>query len=113
MALEPECQIQFAGKEIPDVGYGIVVPQGSPMKNVFSALVLKYKDNLFIERLKEKWFSNVCDKKKPETPEQTGPVYFQNIFYACTVTIGISVLLLIIEYIMNIRRVSPQHQRRI
>ena len=62
MDKDPECTIQFAGKELMVEGYGFAFHKDSPWTERISDEILRFRESGLIDQLREKWLSSRCEK---------------------------------------------------
>lgn len=51
-----DCELTTVGGLLDSKGYGIALPKGSPLRNLFSQAILKLQENTILESLKNKWW---------------------------------------------------------
>ncbi|CAB1415442.1 unnamed protein product [Pleuronectes platessa] len=64
VSIDAECKTLTVGKPFAIEGYGIGLPQNSPLTSNFSELVSQYKSDGFMDTLHDKWYKVVpCGKR--------------------------------------------------
>uniref|UniRef100_A0A914H070 Uncharacterized protein n=1 Tax=Globodera rostochiensis TaxID=31243 RepID=A0A914H070_GLORO len=53
-----DCQLQTIGGLLDSKGYGIALPKGSPLRDIFSRAVLQLQERTIVEALKNKWWKS-------------------------------------------------------
>ncbi|MED6265902.1 Glutamate receptor ionotropic, NMDA 3A, partial [Characodon lateralis] len=64
VSIDADCKTLTVGKPFAIEGYGIGLPQNSPLTSNFSELVSQYKSDGFMDMLHDKWYKVVpCGKR--------------------------------------------------
>ncbi|KAG9354063.1 hypothetical protein JZ751_012187, partial [Albula glossodonta] len=95
-------------------GYGIGLPQNSPLTSNISELVSQYKSDGFMDMLHDKWYKVVpCGKRSFAVTEtlQMGIKHFSGLFVMLCVGVALSLLTTIAEHIVY-RLVIPRIKKK-
>ncbi|XP_031702888.1 glutamate receptor ionotropic, NMDA 3B-like isoform X1 [Anarrhichthys ocellatus] len=83
VSIDAECKLLTVGKPFAIEGYGIGLPQGSPLTRNVSEFVSRYKSDGFMDMLHDKWYKVVpCGKRVFAVTEtlQMGIQHFSGLF---------------------------------
>uniref|UniRef100_A0A3Q3N429 Glutamate receptor n=1 Tax=Labrus bergylta TaxID=56723 RepID=A0A3Q3N429_9LABR len=103
VSIDADCKTLTVGKPFAIEGYGIGLPQNSPLTSNFSALVSQYKSDGFMDMLHDKWYKVVpCGKRSFAVTEtlQMGIKHFSGLFVMLCVGVALSLLTTIAEHIV-------------
>ena len=104
MDQDPECIIQFAGKELMVEAYGFALTKGSKWTKPISEQIRKYRDKGVIDELKKKWLSSKCDKINSESPgliHQFDFIYLSGAFVLLVIGTLLSLFFFSIEHVIQ------------
>ncbi|XP_028273281.1 glutamate receptor ionotropic, NMDA 3A isoform X2 [Parambassis ranga] len=103
VSIDADCKTLTVGKPFAIEGYGIGLPQNSPLTSNISELVSQYKSDGFMDLLHDKWYKVVpCGKRSFAVTEtlQMGIKHFSGLFVMLCVGVALSLLTTIAEYIV-------------
>uniref|UniRef100_A0A1A8ITV5 Glutamate receptor, ionotropic, N-methyl-D-aspartate 3A n=1 Tax=Nothobranchius kuhntae TaxID=321403 RepID=A0A1A8ITV5_NOTKU len=103
VSIDADCKTLTVGKPFAIEGYGIGLPQNSPLTSNFSELVSQYKSDGFMDMLHDKWYKVVpCGKRSFAVTEtlQMGIKHFSGLFVMLCVGVALSLLTTIAEHIV-------------
>ncbi|XP_077399213.1 glutamate receptor ionotropic, NMDA 3A isoform X1 [Vanacampus margaritifer] len=103
VSIDADCKTLTVGKPFAIEGYGIGLPQNSPLTSNFSELVSQYKSDGFMDMLHDKWYKVVpCGKRSFAMTEtlQMGIKHFSGLFVMLCVGVALSLLTTIAEHIV-------------
>ncbi|XP_043952302.1 glutamate receptor ionotropic, NMDA 3A [Gambusia affinis] len=103
VSIDADCKTLTVGKPFAIEGYGIGLPQNSPLTSNFSELVSQYKSDGFMDMLHDKWYKVVpCGKRSFAVTEtlQMGIRHFSGLFVMLCVGVALSLLTTIAEHIV-------------
>ncbi|XP_077478443.1 glutamate receptor ionotropic, NMDA 3A isoform X1 [Stigmatopora argus] len=101
VSIDADCKTLTVGKPFAIEGYGIGLPQNSPLTSNFSELVSQYKSDGFMDMLHDKWYKVVpCGKRSFAVTEalQMGIKHFSGLFVMLCVGVALSLLTTIAEH---------------
>ncbi|XP_061589172.1 glutamate receptor ionotropic, NMDA 3A [Cololabis saira] len=104
VSIDADCKTLTVGKPFAIEGYGIGLPQNSPLTSNFSALVSQYKSDGFMDMLHDKWYKVVpCGKRSFAVTEtlQMGIKHFSGLFVMLCVGVALSLLTTLAEHILH------------
>ncbi|XP_057301011.1 glutamate receptor ionotropic, NMDA 3A-like [Hydractinia symbiolongicarpus] len=100
-SIDQNCGIQIAGDPIPDAGYSIAMPKGSPLKSKFDNLIREYKTRGLIKKLEERWLPNSCLSKSQEhTIDQAEINSFGGLFVVLIAACFLAIAIFIAEHMV-------------
>ncbi|XP_061555251.1 glutamate receptor ionotropic, NMDA 3A [Phycodurus eques] len=103
VSIDADCKTLTVGKPFAIEGYGIGLPQNSPLTSNLSELVSQYKSDGFMDMLHDKWYKVVpCGKRSFAVTEtlQMGIKHFSGLFVMLCVGVALSLLTTIAEHIV-------------
>ncbi|CAG5867278.1 unnamed protein product [Menidia menidia] len=103
VSIDAECKTLTVGKPFAIEGYGIGLPQNSPLTSNFSELVSQYKSDGFMDMLHDKWYKVVpCGKRSFAMTEtlQMGIKHFSGLFVMLCVGVALSLITTLAEHIV-------------
>uniref|UniRef100_A0A3Q3DU42 Glutamate receptor n=1 Tax=Hippocampus comes TaxID=109280 RepID=A0A3Q3DU42_HIPCM len=103
VSIDADCKTLTVGKPFAIEGYGIGLPQNSPLTSNFSELISQYKSDGFMDMLHDKWYKVVpCGKRSFAVTEtlQMGIKHFSGLFVMLCVGVALSLLTTIAEHIV-------------
>ncbi|XP_053267434.1 glutamate receptor ionotropic, NMDA 3A [Pleuronectes platessa] len=103
VSIDAECKTLTVGKPFAIEGYGIGLPQNSPLTSNFSELVSQYKSDGFMDTLHDKWYKVVpCGKRSFAVTEtlQMGIKHFSGLFVMLCVGVALSLVTTVAEHIV-------------
>ncbi|XP_035039747.1 glutamate receptor ionotropic, NMDA 3A [Hippoglossus stenolepis] len=103
VSIDAECKTLTVGKPFAIEGYGIGLPQNSPLTSNFSELVSQYKSDGFMDMLHDKWYKVVpCGKRSFAVTEtlQMGIKHFSGLFVMLCVGVALSLVTTVAEHIV-------------
>ncbi|XP_063745931.1 glutamate receptor ionotropic, NMDA 3A [Eleginops maclovinus] len=103
VSIDAECKTLTVGKPFAIEGYGIGLPQNSPLTSNISELVSQYKSDGFMDTLHDKWYKVVpCGKRSFAVTEtlQMGIKHFSGLFVMLCVGVALSLLTTVAEHIV-------------
>ncbi|XP_026153668.1 glutamate receptor ionotropic, NMDA 3A [Mastacembelus armatus] len=103
VSIDADCKTLTVGKPFAIEGYGIGLPQNSPLTSNISELVSQYKSDGFMDMLHDKWYKVVpCGKRSFAVTEtlQMGIKHFSGLFVMLCVGVALSLLTTIAEHIV-------------
>ncbi|XP_013360514.1 PREDICTED: glutamate receptor ionotropic, NMDA 3B, partial [Chinchilla lanigera] len=95
VSIDPDCKLLTVGKPFAIEGYGIGLPQNSPLTSNLSEFISRYKSSGFIDLLHDKWYKMVpCGKRVFAVTEtlQMGIYHFSGLFLLLCLGLGSAVL---------------------
>ncbi|XP_072314308.1 glutamate receptor ionotropic, NMDA 3B [Eucyclogobius newberryi] len=101
VSIDAECKLLTVGKPFAIEGYGIGLPQGSPLTRNVSEFVSRYKSDGFMDMLHDKWYKVVpCGKRVFAVTEtlQMGIQHFSGLFVLLCMGVGGALLTLAGEH---------------
>ncbi|XP_061599946.1 glutamate receptor ionotropic, NMDA 3B-like [Cololabis saira] len=101
VSIDAECKLLTVGKPFAIEGYGIGLPQGSPLSRNVSEFVSRYKSDGFMDMLHDKWYKVVpCGKRVFAVTEtlQMGIQHFSGLFVLLCMGVGGALLTLAGEH---------------
>ncbi|XP_005451476.1 glutamate receptor ionotropic, NMDA 3A isoform X2 [Oreochromis niloticus] len=103
VSIDADCKTLTVGKPFAIEGYGIGLPQNSPLTSNISELISQYKSDGFMDMLHDKWYKVVpCGKRSFAVTEtlQMGIKHFSGLFVMLCVGVALSLLTTIAEHIV-------------
>ncbi|XP_038590619.1 glutamate receptor ionotropic, NMDA 3A [Micropterus salmoides] len=103
VSIDADCKTLTVGKPFAIEGYGIGLPQNSPLTSNISELVSQYKSDGFMDMLHDKWYKVVpCGKRSFAVTEtlQMGIKHFSGLFVMLCVGVALSLLTTIAEHVV-------------
>ncbi|XP_061836905.2 glutamate receptor ionotropic, NMDA 3A [Nerophis lumbriciformis] len=103
VSIDADCKTLTVGKPFAIEGYGIGLPQNSPLTSNFSELVSQYKSDGFMDMLHDKWYKVVpCGKRSFAVTQtlQMGIKHFSGLFVMLCVGVALSLLTTIAEHMV-------------
>ncbi|XP_010764583.1 glutamate receptor ionotropic, NMDA 3A-like [Notothenia coriiceps] len=103
VSIDAECKTLTVGKPFAIEGYGIGLPQNSPLTSNISELVSQYKSDGFMDTLHDKWYKVVpCGKRSFAVTEtlQMGIKHFSGLFVMLCVGVVLSLVTTVAEHIV-------------
>uniref|UniRef100_A0A3P8UZD3 Glutamate receptor n=1 Tax=Cynoglossus semilaevis TaxID=244447 RepID=A0A3P8UZD3_CYNSE len=101
VSIDADCKLLTVGKPFAIEGYGIGLPQGSPLSRNVSEFVSRYKSDGFMDMLHDKWYKVVpCGKRVFAVTEtlQMGIQHFSGLFVLLCMGVGGALLTLAGEH---------------
>uniref|UniRef100_A0A8C6SPC9 Glutamate receptor n=1 Tax=Neogobius melanostomus TaxID=47308 RepID=A0A8C6SPC9_9GOBI len=103
VSIDADCKTLTVGKPFAIEGYGIGLPQNSPLTSNISELVSQYKSDGFMDMLHDKWYKVVpCGKRSFAVTEtlQMGIKHFSGLFVMLCVGVALSLITTVAEHIV-------------
>ncbi|EHB16942.1 Glutamate [NMDA] receptor subunit 3B [Heterocephalus glaber] len=113
VSIDPDCKLLTVGKPFAIEGYGIGLPQNSPLTSNLSEFISRYKSSGFIDLLHDKWYKMVpCGKRVFAVTEtlQMGIYHFSGLFLLLCLGLGSALLSSLGEHFFY-RLVLPRIRR--
>uniref|UniRef100_A0A8C5P3R7 Glutamate receptor n=1 Tax=Jaculus jaculus TaxID=51337 RepID=A0A8C5P3R7_JACJA len=113
VSIDPDCKLLTVGKPFAIEGYGIGLPQNSPLTSNLSEFISRYKSSGFIDLLHDKWYKMVpCGKRVFAVTEtlQMGVYHFSGLFVLLCLGLGSALLSSLGEHVFY-RLVLPRIRR--
>ncbi|XP_043916944.1 glutamate receptor ionotropic, NMDA 3A-like [Protopterus annectens] len=110
VSIDADCKLLTVGKPFAIEGYGIGLPQNSPLTSNISEFISQYKSDGFMDVLHDKWYKVVpCGKRSFAVTEtlQMGIKHFSGLFVMLSIGVGVSLLTTLGEHIVY-RLVLPR-----
>ncbi|KAM9369071.1 LOW QUALITY PROTEIN: glutamate receptor ionotropic, NMDA 3B [Phaethornis superciliosus] len=114
VSIDSDCKLLTVGKPFAIEGYGIGLPQNSPLTSNISEFISRYKSSGFIDLLHDKWYKMVpCGKRVFAVTEtlQMGIYHFSGLFVLLCIGLSGSLLTSLGEHIFY-RLVLPRIKRK-
>ncbi|KAM4547911.1 glutamate receptor ionotropic, NMDA 3B [Odontesthes bonariensis] len=114
VSIDADCKLATVGKPFAIEGYGIGLPQNSPLSSNISEFISRYKSEGFMDLLHDKWYKVVpCGNRVFAVTEtlQMGISHFSGLFMLLCVGVGGALLTLAGEHGFY-RLVLPHIRRR-
>ncbi|XP_019904762.2 glutamate receptor ionotropic, NMDA 3A isoform X2 [Esox lucius] len=114
VSIDADCKLLTVGKPFAIEGYGIGLPQNSPLTSNVSEFISRYKSDGFMDMLHDKWYKVVpCGKRVFAVTEtlQMGIRHFSGLFVLLCVGVATSLLTLAGEHAFY-HMVLPRIRRR-
>ncbi|XP_077914690.1 glutamate receptor ionotropic, NMDA 3B [Halichoerus grypus] len=95
VSIDADCKLLTVGKPFAMEGYGIGLPQNSPLTSILSEFISRYKSSGFIDLLHDKWYKMVpCGKRVLAVTEtlQVGVYHFSGLFVLLCLGLGSALL---------------------
>ncbi|XP_036994922.2 glutamate receptor ionotropic, NMDA 3B [Artibeus jamaicensis] len=102
VSIDADCKLLTVGKPFAIEGYGIGLPQNSPLTSNLSEFISRYKSSGFIDLLHDKWYKMVpCGKRVFAVTEtlQMGIYHFSGLFVLLCLGLGSALLSSLGEHI--------------
>ncbi|CAO2641518.1 Glutamate receptor ionotropic, NMDA 3B [Lemmus lemmus] len=113
VSIDADCKLLTVGKPFAIEGYGIGLPQNSPLTSNLSEFISRYKSSGFIDLLHDKWYKMVpCGKRVFAMTEtlQMGVYHFSGLFVLLCLGLGSALLSSLGEHVFY-RLVLPRIRR--
>nr|XP_020464744.1 glutamate receptor ionotropic, NMDA 3B [Monopterus albus] len=114
VSIDADCKLATVGKPFAIEGYGIGLPQNSPLTSNISEFISRYKSDGYMDLLHDKWYKVVpCGNRVFAVTEtlQMGISHFSGLFVLLCVGVGGALLTLAVEHGFY-RLVLPHIRRR-
>ncbi|XP_074524454.1 glutamate receptor ionotropic, NMDA 3B [Halichoeres trimaculatus] len=114
VSIDADCKLATVGKPFAIEGYGIGLPQNSPLTSNISEFISRYKSEGYMDLLHDKWYKVVpCGNRVFAVTEtlQMGISHFSGLFVLLCVGVGGALLTLTCEHAFY-RLVLPHIRRR-
>uniref|UniRef100_A0A8B9VA25 Glutamate receptor n=1 Tax=Anas zonorhyncha TaxID=75864 RepID=A0A8B9VA25_9AVES len=114
VSIDSDCKLLTVGKPFAIEGYGIGLPQNSPLTSNLSEFISRYKSAGFIDLLHDKWYKMVpCGKRVFAVTEtlQMGIYHFSGLFVLLCIGLSGSLLTSLGEHVFY-RLVLPRIKRK-
>ncbi|KAM4710218.1 glutamate receptor ionotropic, NMDA 3B [Discoglossus pictus] len=114
VSIDSDCKLLTVGKPFAIEGYGIGLPQNSPLTSNISEFISRYKSSGFMDTLHDKWYKMVpCGKRVFAVTEtlQMGIYHFSGLFVLLCIGFGGSLLTSLGERIVY-HLVLPRMRRK-
>ncbi|XP_065514933.1 glutamate receptor ionotropic, NMDA 3B isoform X3 [Lathamus discolor] len=114
VSIDSDCKLLTVGKPFAIEGYGIGLPQNSPLTSNISKLISWYKSSGFMDLLHDKWYKMVpCGKRVLAVTEtlQMGIYHFSGLFVLLCIGLSTSLLTSLGEHVFY-RLVLPRIKRK-
>ncbi|XP_061594928.1 LOW QUALITY PROTEIN: glutamate receptor ionotropic, NMDA 3B [Cololabis saira] len=114
VSIDADCKLATVGKPFAIEGYGIGLPQNSPLNSNMSEIISRYKSDGFMDLLHDKWYKVVpCGNRVYAVTEtlQMGVHHFSGLFILLCFGVGGALLTLAGEHGFY-RLVLPHIRRR-
>ncbi|XP_051495953.1 glutamate receptor ionotropic, NMDA 3B [Apus apus] len=114
VSIDSDCKLLTVGKPFAIEGYGIGLPQNSPLTSNISEFISRYKSSGFIDLLHDKWYKMVpCGKRVFAVTEtlQMGIYHFSGLFVLLCIGLSGSLLTSLGEHVFY-RLVLPRIKRK-
>ncbi|TWW53141.1 Glutamate receptor ionotropic, NMDA 3A, partial [Takifugu flavidus] len=115
VSIDADCKMLTVGKPFAIEGYGIGLPQNSPLTSNISELVSQYKSDGFMDLLHDKWYKVVpCGKRSFAATEtlQMGIKHFSGLFVMLCVGVALSLLTTMAEHLVYKVVIPRVHEPR-
>ncbi|XP_012500861.1 PREDICTED: glutamate receptor ionotropic, NMDA 3B [Propithecus coquereli] len=113
VSIDADCKLLTVGKPFAIEGYGIGLPQNSPLTSNLSEFISRYKSSGFIDLLHDKWYKMVpCGKRVFAVTEtlQMGIYHFSGLFVLLCLGLSSALLSSLGEHVFY-RLVLPRIRR--
>ncbi|MEQ2316484.1 Glutamate receptor ionotropic, NMDA 3B [Ameca splendens] len=114
VSIDADCKLATVGKPFAIEGYGIGLPQNSPLSSNISEFISRYKSDGYMDLLHDKWYKVVpCGNRVFAVTEtlQMGISHFSGLFVLLCVGVGGALLTLAGEHGFY-RLILPHIRRR-
>uniref|UniRef100_A0A3Q3ABE5 Glutamate receptor n=1 Tax=Kryptolebias marmoratus TaxID=37003 RepID=A0A3Q3ABE5_KRYMA len=114
VSIDADCKLATVGKPFAIEGYGIGLPQGSPLSSNISEFISRYKSDGYMDLLHDKWYKVVpCGNRVFAVTEtlQMGISHFSGLFLLLCIGVGGALLTLAGEHGFY-RLILPHIRRR-
>ncbi|CAJ1059509.1 LOW QUALITY PROTEIN: glutamate receptor ionotropic%2C NMDA 3B [Xyrichtys novacula] len=114
VSIDADCKLATVGKPFAIEGYGIGLPQNSPLTSNISEFISRYKSDGYMDLLHDKWYKVVpCGNRVFAVTEtlQMGISHFSGLFVLLCVGVGGALLTLACEHAFY-KLVLPHIRRR-
>ncbi|KAL6255077.1 hypothetical protein P5V15_013411 [Pogonomyrmex californicus] len=115
--MERNCELEKIGGLIDNKGYGIAMPRNSQYRTPINGAILTLLEKGTLARLKEKWWKKqgggLCEKYEEDKSASTSELGFANVggvFLVLMCGCAFSVIVAIIEFLWNIRKVAVREK---
>ncbi|XP_060890761.1 glutamate receptor ionotropic, NMDA 3B [Labrus mixtus] len=101
VSIDADCKLATVGKPFAIEGYGIGLPQNSPLTSNMSEFISRYKSEGFMDLLHDKWYKVVpCGNRVFAVTEtlQMGIGHFSGLFVLLCAGVGGALLTLVCEH---------------
>ncbi|XP_045847333.1 glutamate receptor ionotropic, NMDA 3B [Meles meles] len=102
VSIDADCKLLTVGKPFAMEGYGIGLPQNSPLTSNLSEFISRYKSSGFMDLLHDKWYRMVpCGKRVLAVTEtlQVGIYHFSGLFVLLCLGLGSALLSCLGEHV--------------
>ncbi|XP_014651468.1 PREDICTED: glutamate receptor ionotropic, NMDA 3B, partial [Ceratotherium simum simum] len=102
VSIDADCRLLTVGKPFAIEGYGIGLPQNSPLTSKLSESISRYKSSGFMDLLHDKWYKMVpCGKRVFAVTEtlQMGIYHFSGLFVLLCLGLGSALLCSLGEHV--------------
>ncbi|XP_031781874.1 glutamate receptor ionotropic, kainate 4 isoform X2 [Nasonia vitripennis] len=109
--IERHCELQMVGSLLDNKGYGIAMPPNSPYRTMISTAILHLQEKGELQQLKQKWWKEMgggkCNEEtdEPTNSNELGMSHVAGVFIVLSFGCVISILIAIIEFVWNIRKI--------
>ncbi|KAG8519190.1 Glutamate receptor ionotropic, NMDA 3B [Galemys pyrenaicus] len=113
VSIDADCKLLTVGKPFAIEGYGIGLPQNSPLTSNLSEFISRYKSSGFIDLLHDRWYKTVpCGKRAIAATQtlQMGIYHFSGLFVLLCLGLGSALLSSLGEHVFY-RLVLPRIRR--
>uniref|UniRef100_A0A914C469 Ionotropic glutamate receptor C-terminal domain-containing protein n=1 Tax=Acrobeloides nanus TaxID=290746 RepID=A0A914C469_9BILA len=100
-----DCQLQTIGGLLDSKGYGVALPKGSPLREIFSKAILLLQERTILEALKNKWWKVTTDCPTVTDSHSSLDRVF-GIFYVLLAGLIVAVLLAAGEFCIESKQQS-------
>ncbi|XP_039615655.1 glutamate receptor ionotropic, NMDA 3A [Polypterus senegalus] len=114
VSIDADCKLLTVGKPFAIEGYGIGLPQNSPLTSNISEFISQYKSDGFMDTLHDKWYKVVpCGKRSFAVTQtlQMGIKHFSGLFVMLCIGVALSLLTTLGEHIVY-RLVIPRIKKK-
>ncbi|XP_017952374.2 glutamate receptor ionotropic, NMDA 3B [Xenopus tropicalis] len=114
VSIDSDCKLLTIGKPFAIEGYGIGLPQNSPLTSNISEFISRYKSSGFMDTLHDKWYKMVpCGKRVYAVTEtlQMGIYHFSGLFVLLCIGFCGSLLTSLMERVVY-HLILPRIRRR-
>ncbi|KAM4809048.1 glutamate receptor ionotropic, NMDA 3B [Rhinophrynus dorsalis] len=114
VSIDSDCKLLTVGKPFAIEGYGIGLPQNSPLTSNISEFISRYKSSGFMDTLHDKWYKMVpCGKRVFAVTEtlQMGIYHFSGLFVLLCIGFCGSLLTSLVERLVYYL-ILPRMRRR-
>ncbi|MBN3304780.1 NMD3A protein, partial [Amia calva] len=111
VSIDADCKLLTVGKPFAIEGYGIGLPQNSPLTSNVSEFISRYKSDGFMDMLHDKWYKVVPCGKRVFAVTEMGIRHFSGLFVLLSVGVAGALLTLVGEHAFY-RLILPHIRRR-